>query len=66
MADQGSSGADKTAVEQTVISKKGAVMKVTRPSLLAKARTLLRSNSSGIVTRRDEKTGPSQEATAHA
>ena len=45
---------NKTVIGQEVISKKGAVMKVTRLRLSQKGSDMLRSTSSGIVSKRDK------------
>ena len=51
---------------ETVISKKGAEMKVTRISLSARHRKALRSSSAGILIKGDEKTTREANEAAHA
>jgi hypothetical protein len=45
---------NKTVLGHEVISKKGAVMKVTKLRLSAKGSAMLRSNSAGIKGKKDE------------
>ena len=53
MSDDNKRNSNKTVVGQQVISKKGAVMKVTRLHLSIKGSEMLRSESSGIRSSKD-------------
>lgn len=57
---------NKTVVGQEVISKKGAVMKVTRLRLSAKGSEMLRSNSRGIRGKKDEHVPSDEQDAAYA
>lgn len=57
---------NKTVVGQEVISKKGAVMKVTRLRLSPKGNEMLRSNSRGIRGKKDEQVPSDEQDAAYA
>lgn len=53
MSDDNKRNSNKTVLGQEVISKKGAVMKVTRLRLSTKGNEMLRSESSGIRSNKE-------------
>lgn len=66
MTDNTTRQTNKTVVGHEVISKKGAVMKVTRLRLSARGSEMLRSNSHGIKGRTDEKLASNTKEESYA
>lgn len=66
MSEPRSRQSNSTVVGQEVISKKGAVMKVTRLHLSVKGSEMLRSNSTGIAGKKDVKPQPQEKESACA
>ena len=66
MSDNRARLVNTTVVGQEVISKKGAVMKVTKLRLSAKGSAMLRSSSSGIRGKKDEQLAANAQEESYA
>lgn len=66
MSDTRARQINKTVLGHEVISKKGAVMKVTKLRLSAKGSAMLRSNSAGIKGKKDKQLASSPAEDCYA